>query len=159
MVQFPSQYGKWNICVLYLGKNQLLGELPYHWNESQYLEVVDIAYNNLFGKIPSSIGFLNSLEVLVLSNNNLYGEIPSSLRNYPLWSIDLGGNYFAGNLPSWIGSHILMLWLRSNIFSGIVPQQWCKFPGLHILDLAQNNLYGGIPNCLDNLTALIYGYK
>uniref|UniRef100_A0A7N2LMD5 Leucine-rich repeat-containing N-terminal plant-type domain-containing protein n=1 Tax=Quercus lobata TaxID=97700 RepID=A0A7N2LMD5_QUELO len=145
--------------ILSLGKNQLSGELPHHWNDSQFLKVVDIAYNNLSGKIPNSMGFLNSLEVLVLSNNNLYGEIPSSLRNCSLWSIDLGGNYLSGNLPSWIGSHVLMLRLRSNLFSGIIPRQWCNLPSLHILDLAQNNLYGGIPDCLDNLTALIYGYN
>uniref|UniRef100_A0A7N2LLQ1 Uncharacterized protein n=1 Tax=Quercus lobata TaxID=97700 RepID=A0A7N2LLQ1_QUELO len=105
------------------------------------------------------MGFLNSLEVLVLSNNNLYGEIPSSLRNCSLRSIDLGGNYLSGNLPSWIGSHVLMLHLHSNLFSGIIPRQWCNLPSLHILDLAQNNLYGVIPDCLDNLTALIYGYN
>ena len=52
-----------------------------------------------------------------------------------------------------------MLCLRSNLFSGIITWQWSNLLGLHILDLAQNNLYGGIPNCLDNLTALIYGYK
>ena len=122
--------------ILSLGKNQLSGELPHHWNDSKFLMVVDIAYNNLSGKIPNSMGFLNSLEVLVLSNNNLYGEIPSSLRNCSLWSIDLGGNYLSGNLPSWIGSHVLMLRLRSNLFSGIIPRQWCNLPSLHILDLA-----------------------
>ncbi|KAK7837853.1 receptor-like protein eix2 [Quercus suber] len=145
--------------ILSLGKNQLSGELPHHWNDSKFLMAVDIANNNLSGKIPNSMCFLNSLEVLVLSNNNLYGEIPSSLRNCSLWSIDLGGNYLSGNLPSWIGSHVLMLCLRSNLFSGIIPRQWCNLPSLHILDLAQNNLYGGIPDCLDNLTALIYGYN
>ncbi|KAK7842668.1 receptor-like protein eix2 [Quercus suber] len=145
--------------ILSLGKNQLSGELPHHWNDLQFLMVVEVAYNNLSGKIPNSMGFLISLEVLVLSNNNLYGEIPSSLRNCSLWSIDLGGNYLSGNLPSWIGSHVLMLCLRSNLFSGIIPRQWCNLPSLHILDLAQNNLCGGIPDCLDNLTALIYGYN
>jgi len=143
--------------VLCLRSNQLSGEIPHHWNESQNIEVVYLAYNLLFGKIPSSMGFLSLLKVLVLSNNNLYGEIPSLLQNCSLWSIDLGGNHLSGNLPSWIGSQIGMLCLRSNLFNGITHLQWCNLPGLHIVDLAQNNLYGGIPNCLDNLTALIYG--
>ena len=143
--------------ILSLGKNQLSGELPHHWNDSKFLTVVDIAYNNLSGKIPNSMGFLNSLEVLVLSNNNLYGEIPSSLRNCSLWSIDLGGNRLLGNLPSWIGSNVLILCLQSIFFSEIIPRQWCNLPSLYNLDLAQNNLFGDILDCLDNLTVLVYG--
>ena len=108
-------------------------------------------------KNPKLNWFLEFPSKLVLSDNNLGGEFPSDLQNCSLWSIDLGGNSLSGNLPSWIGSQVLMLRLRSNLFSGIIPRQWCNLPSLHILDLAQNNLYGGIPDCLDNLTALIYG--
>uniref|UniRef100_A0A2N9HVZ3 Uncharacterized protein n=1 Tax=Fagus sylvatica TaxID=28930 RepID=A0A2N9HVZ3_FAGSY len=142
---------------LFLRSNQLSGELPHHGIESQRLLVVDISYNNLSGKIPSSMGFLSSLYVLVLSNNNLHGEIPSSLQNCSLESIDLGGNHLSGNLPLWIQSDISIIRLRSNLFSGIIPRQWCNLQFLHILDLAQNNIFGGIPHCLDNLTALVYG--
>ncbi|KAM4102243.1 hypothetical protein ACB094_05G209200 [Castanea mollissima] len=142
---------------LYLRSNKLSGGLPHHWNESQLLWVVDISYNNLSGKILSSMGLLSSLHVLVLSNNNLYGEIPSSLQNCSLVSLDLSGNHLSGILPSWIGSEVKILRLRSNQFSGIIPRQWCNLPALHILDVAQNNLFGRIPNCLGNFSALIYG--
>nr|POE67249.1 serine/threonine-protein kinase bri1-like 2 [Quercus suber] len=165
--------------ILSLGKNQLSGELPHHWNDSKFLMVVDIANNNLSGKIPNSMGFLNSLEVLVLSNNNLYGEIPSSLRNCSLRSIDLGGNYLSGNLPSRIGSHVLMLRLRSNLFSGIIPRQCNSYFGVQeyqeetilvtkgqellygrilefvsSIDLSGNHLTGEIPNELSRLIKL-----
>ena len=103
------------------------------------------------------MGFLSSLNVLVLSNNNLHGKIPSSLQNCSFWSIDLGGNHLSGNLPSWIKSDILILHLRSNLFSGIIPRQWCNLHFLRILDLARNNLFNGIPNYFDNLTTLVYG--
>ncbi|KAK7839206.1 receptor-like protein eix2 [Quercus suber] len=157
MVQFLCPYGKNDLGGLYLRSNKLSGGLPHHWNESQLLWVVDISYNNLSGKISSSTGFLSSLHVLVLSNNNLYGEIPSSLQNCSFVSIDLSGNHLSGILPSRKGSEVKILHLRSNQFSGIIPQQWCNLPVLHILDLAQNNLFGRIPNCLGNFTALIYG--
>ena len=102
------------------------------------------------------MGFLTSLSILVLSNNHLYGEIPSTLQYYSLLSIDLGGNHLSGNLPSWIGPNILILRLRSNLFNGIIPREWCGLSFLHILDIAQNNLFGGIPDCLNNLTTLVY---
>ncbi|KAL4626220.1 hypothetical protein ACB092_05G080200 [Castanea dentata] len=150
--------------ILVLRRNNLSGELPHQWNESQKgLRVVDISYNNICGKIPSSMGFLGNLSILVLSNNNLSGEIPSSLQNCSIVSMDFGGNRLSGNLPSWIESDIFMLRLRSNLFSGTIPRKWCNLHKLRILDLAQNNLFGGIPNCLNNFTAMvdhnISGYK
>ncbi|GMP71280.1 hypothetical protein CsSME_00029757 [Camellia sinensis var. sinensis] len=144
---------------LSLRTNQLSGELPQCWNVSQYLAVVDVANNNLYGSIPSSMGVLSSLSMLILSNNNLEGEIPSSLQNCSLESLDLGENRLFGKLPSFIGETITFLWmlqLRSNSFSGFIPQQWCNLPYLHILDLGNNNISGVIPNCLHNLTSLVY---
>ncbi|XP_075644929.1 receptor-like protein EIX2 [Castanea sativa] len=146
-----------NLVILYLMSNQLSGNLPSYWSKLQNLQVVDISYNHLHGKIPSSMGFLSSLSILVLSNNHLEGEIPSTLQKCSLLSIDLGGNRLSGNLPSWIRSTILMLRLRSNQFSGSIPRKWCNFSLLHILDIAQNNLFGGIPNCLYKLITLVDG--
>ena len=145
-----------DLTILCLKSNQLSGKLPNHWNELRKLKVVDISYNHLHGKIPRSMGFLRFLSILVLSNNHLYGEIPSTLKYCPLWSIDLSGNHLSGSLPSWIGSDILILRLRSNLFNGIIPREWCFFSLLHILDIAQNNLFGGIPDCLYNLTNLVH---
>ncbi|KAL4650357.1 hypothetical protein ACB092_01G082300 [Castanea dentata] len=135
---------------------------------SHQLQVVDIAYNNLSGKFPSSMGFLRSLVVLMLSNNNLYGEIPSSLQNCYFWSINLGGNHLSGNLPSWIGSQVFVLRLRSNLFNGIIPQQCLSMNHLtrniplnignlrHLetLDLSNNSLYGPILASMGSLTFL-----
>ncbi|XP_050379611.1 receptor-like protein EIX2 [Argentina anserina] len=48
-----------------------------------------------------------------------------------------------------------MLQLRSNSFSGHIPQQLCNLPDLQILDLAHNNFSGTIPKCLSKLTSLV----
>ncbi|GFY93066.1 disease resistance family protein [Actinidia rufa] len=148
-----------NLEGLSLRTNQLSGELPKCWNESQPLWVVDLAKNNLTGVIPSSMGVLASLNVLLLSDNDLEGEIPPSLQNCSLVSLDLGGNRLSGKLPSWIGNSVTSLWmlrLRSNSFSGSIPREWCNLQVLHILDLADNNVSGVIPTCIGNLTTLAY---
>ena len=77
--------------------------------------------------------------------------------------MDFGGNRLSGNLPSWIESDIFMLYLRSNLFSGIILRKWCNLYKLHILDLAKNNLFRGILDCFNNFTAMVdhntFGYK
>ncbi|GFZ09622.1 disease resistance family protein [Actinidia rufa] len=147
-----------NLEGLSLRTNQLSGELPKCWNESQPLWVIDLAKNNLTGVIPSSMGVLASLDILLLSDNDIEGEIPP-LQNCSLASLDVGGNRLSGKLPSWIGNIVTSLWmlrLRSNSFGGSIPREWCNLQILHILDLAGNNVSGVIPTCIGNLTALVY---
>ncbi|XP_061366620.1 receptor-like protein EIX2 [Gastrolobium bilobum] len=60
-----------------------------------------------------------------------------------------------GNIPNWIPQSATALQLRSNQFSGTIPPQICQRPSLIILDFADNKISGHIPNCLDNITALI----
>ena len=141
-----------HLSILVLRRNNL----PDHWNKSQMdLRIVDILYNNISGKIPSSMGFIGKLSILELSNNNLSGEIPSSLQNCSIVSMDFGGNCLSGNLPSWIELDIFMLRLRSNLFNGTIPLRWCNLHKLHILDLAQNNLFGSIADCLKIFTTMV----
>ena len=94
--------------------------------------------------------------VVIGKNNNFAGQFPSFLRNCTkLANLDLGGNKFYGNLPTWIGgslSSLLRLSLRSNLFVGGIPQQLSLLSNLQILDLAQNDLSEGIPPCLGNMS-------
>ncbi|KAL6178482.1 hypothetical protein ACLB2K_050000 [Fragaria x ananassa] len=48
----------------------------------------------------------------------------------------------------------MYLRLRSNQFSGIIPSSLCNLATIHVLDLSHNNISGGLPRCLNNITAL-----
>ncbi|KAM3694178.1 hypothetical protein ACJW31_07G040500 [Castanea mollissima] len=145
-----------NLQILDLRNNCLAGELPPHWEELHNLILLDIANNKISGKLPSSMQFLSSLKWLSLGKNHLEGKFPSFLKNSTqLVNLDLAGNKFYGKLPAWIGeslSSLLRLSLRSNLFDRDIPQQFCLLSSLQILDLAQNDLSGGIPQCLGNLS-------
>lgn len=141
------------------------GSIPYEWisNVSSQLVRLDLANNNLHGKIPTTIASLTFLNLLILSNNNLHGEIPKSLQNCSLLtSLDLSENTFLyGNLPSWIGGAVKkleLLNLRSNLFSGTIPRQWCNLFSLHVLDLSNNRLSGEVPSCLYNWKYFVHYY-
>ncbi|RWR91873.1 putative leucine-rich repeat receptor-like protein kinase [Cinnamomum micranthum f. kanehirae] len=115
----------YTLIALDLSKNQLSGQLPHCMWESSEFAALDFSNNNLSGVIPSSMGSLVSLESLHLGNNSLSGELPLSLQNCTeLVTLDLGRNGFSGRIPPWIGesmSHLVILRLRSNMFSGGIP--------------------------------------
>jgi hypothetical protein len=91
-----------------------------------------------------------------LRQNHLEGELLSFIRNYrDLTSLDLGGNKFLGKLQELIGGSLPKLsWLslRSNLFHGDIPQQLCLISNLQIINLAYNNFFGVIPQCLGNFS-------
>jgi hypothetical protein len=71
--------------------------------------------------------------------------------------LDLAYNKFSGSLPTWIGSKLPqlgLLRLRSNLFSGGIPDQLSRMKRLQYLDIACNNISGNIPASIGNLTAM-----
>jgi len=83
------------------------------------------------------------------------------IKNMKMLSIlDLGDNYFSGEIPSWIGSGLPLLRilrLRCNMFSGSsIPLELLQLSHLQFLDLASNNLQGPIPHGLSNLTSMVH---
>jgi len=148
-----------NLGVLDLSNNELKGELPNCWNNLTSLQFVDLSNNKLSGKIPFSMGALVNMEALILRNNSLNGQLTSSLKycSSKLALLDLGENMFHGPLPSWIGDNLqqlVILSLRFNKFYGNLSSNLCYLRKLHVLDLSLNNLSGGIPTCLKNLTSM-----
>ncbi|XP_019055459.1 PREDICTED: receptor like protein 30-like [Nelumbo nucifera] len=144
--------------TLILSNNLLSGELPRDWKDLQKLQVLDLANNSLTGMVPSSFSLLINLEWLVLSNNSFHGELPSLRSCKGLLGLNLGENRFYGEFLTWIGEtsfDLMFLRLRSNSFSGNIPEQLCGFTCLHFLDLARNNLSGFIPSCFGNLSAFV----
>ena len=101
---------------------------------------------------------MNSLQLFHLNNNNFFRELPSSLENCKnLTVLDLGDNKFHGNSATWLGegfSSLMVLQLRSNMFTGSIPPQMFLLASLQLLDLANNNLTRSIPRSFDNLTAV-----
>ncbi|WMV15295.1 hypothetical protein MTR67_008680 [Solanum verrucosum] len=148
--------------ILHLGGNRFSEEIPDCWMNWPELRVVNLGENKLTGGIPRSIGALSNLKSLDLKRNKLSGPLPSSLNNCTrLWKIDMNENELDGNLPPWFGtlSKLIVLSLRSNKFDGELAPELCQLNDLQILDLANNNLFGAIPRCVNNFTAMVNGRK
>ncbi|XP_059639551.1 LRR receptor-like serine/threonine-protein kinase SIK1 [Cornus florida] len=121
--------------------------LCYKMEQPKDLELLNLEGNLLSGEIPDCWMSWFGLEFLSLRNNNLT----------ELTVMDFGENKFSGSIPAWIGERLVnlkILILRSNKFHSNIPKELCALFSLQILDLANNNLWGSIPKCLMNISAM-----
>ncbi|PRQ18575.1 putative non-specific serine/threonine protein kinase [Rosa chinensis] len=140
-----------------ISENLLSGELPNCWMQFKLLRVLNLGMNKLTGKIPSMLGNLKVISILNLHGNKFSGELPSFENCTELAVVDLGDNNFSGKIPTWIGQsliNLVILRLRANEFNGIIPLTLCRLAIIHFLDLSHNNISGGLPHCLNNISVL-----
>lgn len=72
--------------------------------------------------------------------------------------IDLGNYKNSETIPPWIGDSLLnlvILILRSNHIEGNLPAQLYNLVQVQVLHISDNNIFGRITKCLDNLLAMV----
>ncbi|OIV95325.1 hypothetical protein TanjilG_07481 [Lupinus angustifolius] len=155
----PNSLCQAELYRLDLSKNELSGEIPNCWRDTQVWEEINVSSNKLTGVFPSSVWNLSSLVWLHLNNNNLKGNFPMAANVLmDLLIFDVGENQLSGSIPSWITDafpSLQILRLRQNNLSGSIPSQLCQLSSLKILDLSRNNFEGSIPSCLGYLRGMI----
>ncbi|CAA2966004.1 LRR receptor-like serine threonine- kinase FLS2 [Olea europaea subsp. europaea] len=83
--------------TLYLGFNELTGNLPNSLGSLKNLLYLRLWHNSFRGSIPETIGNLSLLRELYLSNNQLSGKIPVSFGELvSLDAVDLSENMWDG---------------------------------------------------------------
>ena len=86
---------------LFLGDNQLTGEIPPELGDLANLELLSLYDNRMSGEIPPKLGSVTTLQRLDLSGNQLTGEIPAELgRLTNLTLLRLSGNPLTGCVPA-----------------------------------------------------------
>lgn len=90
------------VSHLYLGNNNLVGNLPASIGNLTEAKVLQFDGNRLIGTLPDSVGNLLALEYLGVSRNNMVGPLPETLVNLR----------YNANYPN-----NLILWLDHNGFT------------------------------------------
>ncbi|XP_045829499.1 probable LRR receptor-like serine/threonine-protein kinase At3g47570 isoform X3 [Trifolium pratense] len=146
---------------LSFSSNKLSGHIPDQtFGYLDGLIYLGLSNNSFTGPIPSEFGNLKHISQLYLSLNKLSGEIPKDLAScIDLTQLVLGGNFFHGTIPLFLGSSLRsleILDLSSNNFSSIIPFELENLTFLNKLDLSFNNLYGEVPlgGVFRNLTTI-----
>ncbi|XP_031380513.1 protein STRUBBELIG-RECEPTOR FAMILY 5-like isoform X3 [Punica granatum] len=83
---------------LYLGHNQLNGQLSDMFGKLSKFATLDLSYNKLSGNLPQSFANLSSLNKMYLQNNQFSGSI-DVLAGLPLSDLNVENNRFTGWIP------------------------------------------------------------
>jgi Leucine-rich repeat (LRR) protein len=161
----PDELGKLtNVRRLTLGGNRLSGGFPRSlFNLSNSLQVLGLESNRLSNELPPNIGDgLPNLQELYLNNNTFQGQIPTSLGNVSgLGRLELGTNNLNGEITSSLGKLLNLYNLNLQQNNLEASQSWEFFNALtnctrlEILSLAENQLYGAIPDTIGNFSSTI----
>ncbi|KAL5737645.1 hypothetical protein ACOSP7_030406 [Xanthoceras sorbifolium] len=150
-----------NVSTTIFSSNNFSGSISQflclRTNESKQTEVLKVRFNLLAEELPDCWMIWPSLKILDLGNNKFSGSLPTSIGTL-IRLLDVSGNRLVGTIPTWIGerfSSMIFLNLRSNKFHGFLPMELCSLASLQILDLADNNLFGAIPRCVNNISAMV----
>ncbi|XP_057416805.1 putative receptor-like protein kinase At3g47110 [Lotus japonicus] len=153
VANFSSQLNQ-----LYIGGNQITGNIPSGLGNLNNLIGLDLEYNLLTGTIPSSFGKFQKMQSLTLNLNKLSGEIPSSIGNLSqLFQLDLSSNFLEGSIPPSLGNchELQYLALSHNNLTGTIPPKVIGLPSLSLLlNLSHNSLDGSLPFEVGNLKSI-----
>ncbi|XP_077212795.1 uncharacterized protein LOC143847891 [Tasmannia lanceolata] len=149
-----------NLHILYLGYNNLTGNIPPSVGNLSSLTDLYLSNNNLEGRIPDELGLIAGLKYLQVGSNELSGMIPITLYNLSsLVLLDVMGNQLSGNLPPDLGltlSSLQYLYVGVNQFTGPIPVSLSNASGLIEVEFSGNNFDGSLPLNLGNIKSLQY---
>ncbi|KAI9074190.1 hypothetical protein K1719_043844 [Acacia pycnantha] len=146
-----------NLKVLWLGQNQLIGQIPNSISNASKLTALDLSGNKFSGSIPNVLGNLTNLMALNFHGNALNGLIPNTInRLQSLQYLSLSNNRLQGLIINELCQikSLSELYLANNMFSGIIPSCLTN-TSLRKLDLSSNKLISHIPSSLWSLQDIL----
>ncbi|KAK8498377.1 hypothetical protein V6N11_069873 [Hibiscus sabdariffa] len=123
----------------------------WFWNFTSKMVSLNISHNQLEGEIP----LLPVHKLADLRSNRFSGPLPRILPDVA--TLFFTNNSFSGSLSSFLCDYrlgkpkLFLLQLESNLLSGEIPDCWKQWQGIRVLNMANNNLTGRIPDSLGYL--------
>jgi len=112
------------------------------------LRVIQLGRNGLKGNLPEAIALCKGLTRLELHENQLEGKMPAAIAEQcvELEVFRLSGNQIAGELPDkWGSTHLTLVDVSKNLFTGALPKALVGLPELETLDISHCRFNGHLP--------------
>ncbi|KZV36268.1 receptor-like protein 12 [Dorcoceras hygrometricum] len=149
----PFQLGTLKLQYCKLGPS-----FPRWLQKQRRVAALDLSNSEIYDTIPGWFwDNSRSLQALNLSFNHLQGVFPDLSSYHNLSNVDLSSNEFDGSLPLLPTSHMDVVDLSKNKFSGEATKFCNATYGWTVLDLSNNKLTGELSlDCFKNLMTLNY---
>uniref|UniRef100_A0A7N2LKX8 Uncharacterized protein n=1 Tax=Quercus lobata TaxID=97700 RepID=A0A7N2LKX8_QUELO len=140
-----------NLKLFELGNNKYFGSIPSSLCNASQLQKLDLGNNSFVGSVPTNLGYLLDLELLRLTSDNLGRDLDflMTLRNCTkMEELGIDANKFEGVLPNSIGSlstQLNVLYLGGNQIFGSIPEALQNLINLIILEMDENIFTSVIP--------------
>ncbi|KAK2651139.1 hypothetical protein Ddye_018628 [Dipteronia dyeriana] len=119
----------------------------WFWDLSPDKYYLNVSYNHMKGTVPDLSMKFGDHPGIDLSSNDFEGPIPPVPSN--LTSLNLSKNRFSGSISflcTVLGEIFTNLDLSDNFLTGELPNCWLQLQDLVVLNLANNNFSGRIPD-------------
>nr|XP_010917584.3 receptor-like protein EIX1 [Elaeis guineensis] len=137
-----------NLSELSLSDAGIVGSVPgWFWNLAANMSLLDLSNNMIIGRLPRFFKFYSAYMVS-LSSNQFEGPLPGFPAEMAY--LDLSYNLFSGTIPPGFMEtmhRLTSLLLSNNLLHGTIPSSICNSTTLHVLDLSNNSITGGLPAC------------
>eukprot|EP00253_Pinus_taeda_P013219 PITA_13219 len=163
----PSELGMLSqLSILSLGFNHLMGHIPLELGMLSQLSILCLDVNQMSGIIPSSLFNCTKLQMIGLPENQLSGIVPMELGKLThLQKLCFSGNHLISGsttrCPNLDALSNYSNLLDVDLFQNNITWKLSFSIGhlstkLYYLDLSFNELAGGIPSQIGNLTSLTF---
>ncbi|KAK1696110.1 hypothetical protein QYE76_012807 [Lolium multiflorum] len=149
---------------LVLSGNQFGGHIFPELGNSSFLNTIYVAKNNFSGLFPSSVCERGALRTISAGYNGFTG-IQQAVQNCTtLVSVDFTANNIVAELRGCFGEHpeslALMAFSQNQLYGSLLTEQGevfvCNVTYLTLLDLSDNALNGGLPECIGDMPYLTF---
>ncbi|EEE66513.1 probable LRR receptor-like serine/threonine-protein kinase At3g47570 isoform X1 [Oryza sativa Japonica Group] len=139
---------------LHLSHNQLTGPFPAFVGNLTELSFLVVKSNSLTGSVPATFGNSKALNIVSIGWNLLHGGLdflPTLSNCRQLQTLDISNSFFTGNLPDYMGNfsnQLVIFFAFGNQLTGGIPASLSNLSALNLLDLSNNQMSNIIPESI-----------